>query len=88
VDADQSAEAPGLILTSMVKQVDVVVLEEIRRAREGRFAGGVRVLGLKEAAVGYVRNETNSQWLTPEITQRLDEIERWIAEGKLRVPRE
>lgn len=88
VDADQSAEAPGLILTSMVKRVDVVVFEEIRRAREGSFAGGVRVLGLKEAAVGYVRNETNSQWLTPEITQRLDEIERWIAEGKLRVPRE
>lgn len=86
VDADQSAEAPGLILTSMVKNVDVTVFEEIRRAVSGSFEGGVRILGLREGAVGYIRNETNSQWVTPEIAARLDGLRDEIVAGSIRVP--
>jgi basic membrane protein A len=88
VDADQSAEAPGHILTSMVKKVNVMVFEEIRRAVEGRFEGGVRVLGLRDEAVGYVRNESNSQWLTPEMVARLDRLRDGIIAGHIRVPTE
>jgi len=88
VDADQAAEAPGLVLTSMTKNVDVVVFQEIAAAISGRFQGGVRVLGLAEGAVSYVRNESNSRWLTPERSARLDAIRAQIISGALRVPTE
>jgi basic membrane protein A len=88
VDADQAAEAPGLVLTSMTKNVDVVVFQEIEAAASGHFEGGVRVLGLAEGAVGYVRNESNARWLTPERVERLDAIRGEIIAGAISVPRE
>jgi len=88
VDADQSAEAPGLVLTSMIKRVDVVVFEEIKRLTEGRFAGGVRILGLEEGAISYVRDSTNARWLTSDISARLDALEQEIVAGRIRVPTE
>jgi basic membrane protein A and related proteins len=88
VDADQAREAPGLVLTSMTKNVDVVVFQEIEAAVSGKFQGGVRVLGLAEGAVSYVRNESNSRWLTPERVQRLDAIRADIISGAILVPLE
>jgi basic membrane protein A len=88
VDADQSAEAPGLVLTSMVKCVDRVIFDEVVRTKEGRFQGGVRVLGLKEGGVDYVRSETNARWITPERRARLEALSRAIADGSIRVPTE
>jgi len=88
VDADQSAEAPGLVLTSMVKRVDRVVYDEIQRVKEGRFEGGVKILGLKDHGVDYVRNETNARWITPPRQARLDELSRAIADGTIQVPNE
>jgi basic membrane protein A len=55
---------------------------------EGRFEGGVRVLGLRDAAVGYVRNESNAKWLTPEIVARLDRLRDAIVAGQIVVPTE
>jgi basic membrane protein A len=46
VDADQYAEAPGHILTSMVKGVDAAVFDAIKRVKDGTFAGGISQLGL------------------------------------------
>src|SRR5438046_8127957 len=57
VDADQYAEAPGHILTSMVKGVDVAVFEAAKWVKEGRFKGGIYQLGLREGGVGYVYDE-------------------------------
>jgi len=88
VDADQSAEAPGLVLTSMVKQVDAVVFDEIQLVKEGRFSGGVKILGLKDHGVGYVRSEANARWITPPRQARLEELSRAIADGTIRVPAE
>jgi basic membrane protein A len=86
VDADQSAEAPGLVLTSMVKRVDVAVFDEVQRSKENRFEGGVRILGLKDHGVDYVRNESNPRWITPERQTRLDRLTREIIDGTIRVP--
>ncbi len=88
VDADQSAEAPEQIVTSMVKNVDVAVFEEIRRVVSGHFESGIRVLGLREGAVGYVRNEENARWLTPERVRQLDRIQAEIVAGSILVPTE
>ncbi len=85
VDADQSAEAPGLVLTSMTKNVDIAVWQEIISAASGDFEGGVKVLGLADGAVGYIRNEENERFFTPEISDRLETIRQQLISGQLRV---
>src|SRR5919107_4781152 len=59
VDADQYAEAPGFILTSMVKGVDAAVFDAIKRAKDGSFKGGIYQFGLAEGGVGYVYDTNN-----------------------------
>ena len=86
VDADQSAEAPGLILTSMTKNVDRVVFEEIAKAIADKFEGGIQVLGLAENAVGYVSNASNQAWVTPARRARLAELRARIVSGDIQVP--
>jgi basic membrane protein A len=88
VDADQAAEAPGLVLTSMTKNVDVIVFQQIEAALSGRFEGGVLVLGLEEGAVSYVNNASNARWLSPERVDRLEEIRAAIISGAIAVPRD
>src|SRR5207247_2485378 len=59
VDSDQYDEAPGVVLTSMVKRVDNAVFDCIREASQGHWAGGVRVFGLREDGVGWVYDTRN-----------------------------
>src|SRR5829696_5052960 len=57
VDADQADEAPGRILTSMVKGVDAVTFDTIKRVKNGVFNGGIYSYGLAEGGVGYIYDE-------------------------------
>lgn len=86
VDSDQQAEAPGFVLTSMVKQVDTAVFETIRAAKEGRFVSGVQILGLKEGGVDYISDAANARWITPEIKARVEALRKEIVEGRFVVP--
>src|SRR5207245_4623481 len=52
VDSDQSHVAPGTVLTSMVKHVDVAVYLAVKDVLEKKFSGGDIVLGLREGGVG------------------------------------
>jgi basic membrane protein A and related proteins len=86
VDADQYLEAPGHILTSMVKGVDVAVFEATRLVKEGRFKGGIYQLGLKENGVGYVYDEHNRALIPDAVHARLEQLKQDIIAGKIRVP--
>jgi len=86
VDADQYQEAPGYILTSMVKGVDVAVYEATNWVKEGRFKGGVYQLGLKEGGVGYIYDEHNAALIPPAVHARVEQLRREIIEGRIRVP--
>jgi len=86
VDSDQQAEAPGAILTSMTKEVDVAVFEAIRAVADGTFEGGVRVLGLAEDGVDYVFDTANETWITPEIHARVEDYRARIIAGEIVVP--
>src|SRR3954466_12415478 len=59
VDADQYNEAPGYVLTSMVKGVDNAVFDTIKRVKENRFEGGIYQYGLAEGGVGHVSDTHN-----------------------------
>jgi basic membrane protein A len=86
VDADQFDEAPCCVLTSMVKQVDVAVLRVARDVVEGRFAGGVRELGLAEGGVDFVADARNASLLPPEVVARARALAAEIVAGRLEVP--
>jgi basic membrane protein A len=86
VDADQYDEAPGFILTSMVKHVEVAVFNTIRDEQAGRFAGGVRELGLKEDGVGWVYDERNRPLVPDAVKARVDSLRAAIVAGAITAP--
>ncbi len=86
VDADQYSEAPGRIVTSMVKGIDVSVFEMIKRAKEHTFSGGVYTFGLAQDGVGYVYDEHNRALIPDDVRARVEQLKADIIAGKLHVP--
>lgn len=86
VDADQYAEAPGHVLTSMVKRVDEVVYDQIARVRDSTFRGGIYEYGLAQGGVGYVYDADNRALIPDRVHARLDSIAARIESGQIVVP--
>ena len=86
VDADQYAEAPNHILTSMIKGVDVAVFESIRRVKEATFRGGIFQLGLAEQGVGYIYDDNNRGMIPADIRARVEALREEIVAGRIKVP--
>ena len=86
VDADQFKEAPGFVLTSMVKGVDNAVYDAIKRVKEHRFHGGIDQYGLAESGVGYVYDANNEKLIPADVRARLESLKQDIIAGKIIVP--
>jgi basic membrane protein A len=89
VDADQHDEMPGVVLTSMLKRVDVAVFELIREATQGRYergARGLRTFGLAEGGVDWVHEGPHASGLRPEVIQRVEALRQRIIRGEIAVP--
>jgi basic membrane protein A len=86
VDADQYREAPGHVLTSMVKHVDNAVYNVIARVKDGRFTGGIYDLGLAEDGVGYVYDEHNRALIPDSVRARVEALKADIIAGRIVVP--
>jgi basic membrane protein A len=86
VDADQAAEAPGRVLTSMVKGVNAAVFDAIARVENGTFKGGVYSFGLAEGGVGYVYDENNRALIPDAARQRVEQLKADIIAGRIKVP--
>jgi basic membrane protein A len=86
VDADQYDEAPGRVLTSMVKGIDISVFDAIKRVKEGTFKGGIYTFGLPQNGVGYVYDAHNRGLILDSVRSRLERIKTDIVAGKITVP--
>lgn len=86
VDADQYAEAPGHVLTSMVKGVDAAVFDAIKLVKEKRFKGGIYQLGLAEHGVGYVYDANNRALIADSVRARVEALRQEIVAGRITVP--
>ena len=86
VDADQYNEAPGFILTSMVKGIDESVFQAVKAVKEGTFTGGVQQFGLAEKGVGYVYDDNNAALIPADVRARLDALSAEIIAGRITVP--
>ncbi len=85
VDANQNYMAPGHVLTSMLKRVDVAVFEIIKEVVERRFSGGIHVYGLEIDGVGYAIDEYNKDLIPQDVIARVEEIKKQIIDGKIKV---
>ena len=71
-DSDQQAEAPGFILTSMVKRVDEAVFGAMKSVQDGTFRGGIFQLGLAEQGVDYVYDDKNKAMIPDSVRTRVE----------------
>lgn len=86
VDSDQYDEAPGFILTSMVKRVDTAVLETIRDVQLERFAGGVHTFGLADDGVKWVYDDRNKALIPDAVKARVDSLQAKLVRGEIVAP--
>jgi basic membrane protein A len=86
VDADQHDEAPGHVLTSMIKRVDTAVFDTVREVTSGRWTGGVKTFGLAEDGVGWVYDDRNRPLIPDPVKATVDSLEQAIVAGRITVP--
>ncbi len=88
VDSDQYHEAPGYILSSMVKRVDNVLFTVIEEVTRDEFRGGVHSFGLAEDGVGFVDDANNRELIPGEVRGRVLSIREQIIAGEIHVPQQ
>jgi basic membrane protein A len=86
VDSDQYDAAPCCVVTSMVKGVDVAVLDVIKEIIAGKFRGGLHELGLAENGVGFIADERNRTLLPIEVVTKVRLLSEEIVAGTIQVP--
>jgi basic membrane protein A len=85
VDSNQDNIAPGVILTSMMKNVDVAVFNLIKEVTGGTFKAQVYEFGIKENGVGATQFEFTKDKIGAENLKKLDEIKAKIVSGEIKV---
>ena len=88
VDSDQYDEAPGVVLTSMVKRVDTAVFDTIRDLKNGKWQGGVREFGLGDKGVAWVYDDRNKDRIPDAVKAKVDSLQAAIVAGQIKVPTE
>ncbi len=87
VDSDQAAlpayaDVKDVIITSMIKKIDVAVFDFLKRASEGTVQAGKTVYDLKADGVGY----STTGGKIDDITSQIDEYKQKIINGEITVP--
>ena len=85
VDANQNYLAPGKVLTSMVKRVDVAAYQYFMDAHKGAFSAGVAQLGLAEGGVDWAVDEHNRDLVAGEIEAAVAAAKEAIIAGEIKV---
>ncbi|MDE2571987.1 MAG: BMP family ABC transporter substrate-binding protein [bacterium] len=86
VDSDQDALAPGRVLTSLVKHVDVAILDIAKQVEDGGDPSGHVVLGLADDGVGMTGMKYTAGILTPRDREELAAIRGAVVAGKIVPP--
>ncbi|MGL5087939.1 MAG: BMP family lipoprotein [Cetobacterium sp.] len=85
VDSNQDGVAPGTVLTSMLKNVDVGVYDAIKALQNGKFVSGLSVYGAKENGVGVTEFEFTKDIIGAEKLQKFEEIKAKLMAGEIKV---
>ena len=85
VDSNQNGLAPGSVLTSMLKRVDVAAYETLKAGMAGTFEAGIVTLGLAEGGVDWALDENNKDLITEAIKAAVDKAKAEIIAGNIKV---
>ncbi len=85
VDSNQNGIAPGSVLTSMLKRVDVAVYDAFQDVKEGEWTPGFEILGLNEKGVDVAMDDNNKSLVTPEMKTAVEEASAKIIAGDIEV---
>ena len=83
VDSNQNGLAPGSVLTSMLKRVDVAAYETFKDAMDGNFSSGVKVLGVAEGGVDWAEDENNASLISADMKAAIEAARADILSGKI-----
>ena len=83
VDSNQNGLAPGSVLTSMLKRVDVAAYETFMDAKNDAFTSGVQVLGIAEGGVDWALDDNNKSLITADIKSAIEKAKDGILSGDI-----
>ncbi|MDE0342157.1 MAG: BMP family ABC transporter substrate-binding protein [Deltaproteobacteria bacterium] len=85
VDSNQNGVAPGHVLTSMLKRVDVAAYQTLKDAMDGKFTAGVVSLGLAEGGVDWAQDEHNADLVSADVRTAVERAKADIIAGRITV---
>jgi basic membrane protein A len=83
VDSNQDYIAPGTVLTSMVKRVDVAVINAFNDGPQ--LETGTVVMGLADDGVAYSLDEYNASLITDDMKAKVEDLKAKIIAGEIQV---
>jgi len=87
VDSNQNGMAPGSVLTSMMKRLDVLTYDAVQSVIDGTFEGGVnKQYGIKEGGVEAAMDEHNKGLISEATLAKLEEFKQKVIDGEIIVP--
>jgi basic membrane protein A and related proteins len=87
VDSNQNGMAPGVVLTSMMKRVDILAYDIVKSVKDGTFKGGVnKQYGLKEGGVEAAMDSNNKGLISEATLAKMDELKAKVISGEIVVP--
>jgi basic membrane protein A len=86
VDSDQDGQAPGNVLTSMVKHVDTAVFQTIKDAKDGKFTPGVKRYDLADGGVGLTDFQFTKNVIGEANIAKVKDQAKKIVSGQIKVP--
>lgn len=84
-DSNQNFLAPGNMLTSMIKRVDLVTYDALTDGYNGVFTGGAISVGIEDGGVDWALDRFNAALITPKIMNTVTMAKRDILLSKLEV---
>ncbi|MGL4392114.1 MAG: BMP family lipoprotein [Fusobacteriaceae bacterium] len=83
VDSNQDDVAPGFVLTSMIKNIDIAVFNTIKDLQDGKFKTGEALFGIKEDGVGVTDFKFTKNKIGDDNIKKLEEIKQKIISGDI-----
>ncbi len=84
VDSNQDDVAPGTVLTSMFKNVDVAVYNTVKEVLDNDFKSGTNRFGVAENGVGTTDFNNTKEVIGEEKLAKLEEIKEKIISGEIK----
>ena len=85
VDSNQNGIAPGSVLTSMLKRVDVAAYETFMDSKNGNFSAGLHTLGVAEGGVDWALDDNNASLVSADMKAAIEKARADILSGKVSV---